>query len=105
MKCDYMIMQEEPVGCFPVLAKTVIAQLPIAENYLTAIFHSDASHSVQLYASSYSIMQEGFVPLVYRQDENIFPQESEELIAQLKEILEHEQIESDITEKNFINLL
>lgn len=91
MKFDYQIIEEEPIGCFPNLAKTLIGQLQLSSKcYLSAIIRSDDSTTMTLYASSYSILSEGYVPLVYRHDDNPFINETNVLLKKLQEVLVQE---------------
>ena len=106
MKFNYIVMEEEPIGCFPNLAKTLIAEVKMQENaYLTAIIRSDASDVINMYASGYSILQEGFVPLVYRQDENLFVEETTYLLNQIQEIIIDQGLQLQEPKISFINLL
>jgi hypothetical protein len=106
MEFKYLVMQEEANGCFPDLAKTLIGEVQFKENgYLTVIARSDASNSLTMYASGYSILAEGLVPMVYRKDENPYAEETKFLLEKLLETATNEQIVLEPQEITFINLL
>ena len=90
MEFNYQWIEEEPVGCFPNLAKTLIGQIKMEKGYLSAIVRSDNSESMTIYASCYSILEEGFVPLIYRHDDNPFINETNVLLKKLQEVLVQE---------------
>lgn len=102
----YQWIEEEPVGCFPSLAKILIAQLALGDDlYLSAMVRSDDSTSMTIYASSYSILEEGFVPLVYRNDENPYEVETNTLLAHMQEVFQQESLDLQPEQVIFMNLL
>lgn len=106
MNFTYRWIEEEPIGCFPSLVKILMAQLKLADElYLSAMVRSDDSTSMTIYASSYSILEEGFVPLIYRNDENIYPEETKLLITNMQEVFVQEQLDLQPTHIIFMNLL
>ena len=106
MVFTYQWIEEEPVGCFPSLAKILIAQLAIADDlYLSAMVRSDDSTSMTIYASSYSILEEGFVPLIFRNDENPFSEETSKLLEHMQEVFQQESLDLQPSQVIFMNLL